>query len=115
MSVYLEQQRRKRDERWYGEWSATLAAIREARGARESSDVAFEQKLRAIERENEAREAEAGKGMAQSSPETLAALNFGAHMGDITGDPISYGAFVVRLQRLLYGEPIDYTHGPLDE
>ena len=43
MSIYEQQQERKRAEHYYGPWEKTLEAILVAQGARECADVEYEQ------------------------------------------------------------------------
>lgn len=73
MSVYEEQQARKRSEPPARSWYVTLAAIRAAGGARECSNVAVEEAQRGWAKERAEREAEYAAGQANCTDAALLA------------------------------------------
>lgn len=109
MSVYNEQQRRKREERWVGHWCDTLTAIKAARGARESSDVAAEERVRV----DAYHHVTIARGL--TSPSLLAEIKLTAMATAAHTQKFDDHGLIARLRHFYFGEPIDYTRGPLDE
>lgn len=87
VTVYEQQQARKRAEKWYGPWADTVAAIRAARGASESADVTAEERARQ-------RAAEDWAGMQNAYPENPFEVAAAGGFGDA-------------IRRLLFGDPVD--------
>lgn len=98
-SIAERQAERKRNERWYGSWPAIREAIIAARGARECADVAFEEKMRAMDPR-----LPAVRMTQEATPAQLRKAERAVWLHT------SFGGW---LYRLIYGEPIDYTDDAL--